>query len=324
MPGDELDGVWKALSDSTRRSILDLLRQGPRTTTQIVEAFPHLSRFGVMKHMEVLREAGLIHTREERRQQDPPPSPPPPPLNSLNVVPIRQIYERWVVRFEELWASHLLRIKEDARGRRRRRRLRPGTSSKTEEAPEPGLNRTLRTNTWGEVCPYIACLREQTKGDNPMTMPMTMKTPAIVSPQEWEDARQQLLVKEKALTRARDALAAERRRMPWVTVEKKYEFEGASKEQGEPARPVRGPQAVNRLSRLLRTRRVRLARSCVPRMLPGRRSGGPPCASERSRHHSRLRLARAPGGHRAPESTDGLEDALVHHHRQLRRGLRRQ
>ena len=104
MPNDELDGVWKALSDSTRRSILDLLRQGPCTTTQIVEAFPHLSRFGVMKHIEVLREAGLIHTREERRQR----------INSLNVVPIRQIYERWVGRFEELWTSHLLRIKEDA------------------------------------------------------------------------------------------------------------------------------------------------------------------------------------------------------------------
>jgi DNA-binding transcriptional ArsR family regulator len=101
---DELDAVWKALSDSTRRSILDLLRQGPRTTTQIVDAFPHLSRFGVMKHIEVLREACLIHTREERRQR----------INSLNVVPIRQIYERWVGRFEELWVSHLLRIKEDA------------------------------------------------------------------------------------------------------------------------------------------------------------------------------------------------------------------
>jgi DNA-binding transcriptional ArsR family regulator len=107
MPADDLDGVWKALSDSTRRSILDLLRQGHRTTTEIVEAFPHLSRFGVMKHIDVLREAGLIHTREERRRR----------INSLNVTPIRQIYERWVGRFEELWASHLLRIKEDAEAR---------------------------------------------------------------------------------------------------------------------------------------------------------------------------------------------------------------
>lgn len=104
MPEDDLDGVWKALSDSTRRSILDLLRRGPRTTTELVEAFPRLSRFGVMKHIEVLRVAGLIRTREERRQR----------INSLNVVPIRQIYERWVGRFEELWAAHLLRIKEDA------------------------------------------------------------------------------------------------------------------------------------------------------------------------------------------------------------------
>ncbi|MBO0857058.1 MAG: helix-turn-helix transcriptional regulator [Chloracidobacterium sp.] len=104
MPDDELDGVWKALSDSTRRSILDLLRQGPRTTTQIVEAFPHLSRFGVMKHIDVLRNANLILTREERRQR----------INSLNVVPIRKIYERWMGPFEELWASQLLRIKQDA------------------------------------------------------------------------------------------------------------------------------------------------------------------------------------------------------------------
>ena len=73
---DDLDPVWKALSDPTRRAILDLLRQGPRRTTEIVGAFPHLSRFGVMKHMDVLREASLINTREEGRQR----------VNSLNAV----------------------------------------------------------------------------------------------------------------------------------------------------------------------------------------------------------------------------------------------
>jgi predicted dithiol-disulfide oxidoreductase (DUF899 family) len=52
------------------------------------------------------------------------------------------------------------------------------------------------------------------------------KRPPIVSHQEWEAARQQLLVKEKALTRSRDALAADRRRMPWLAVDKKYEFDG--------------------------------------------------------------------------------------------------
>jgi len=125
VPDDELDNVWKALSDSTRRSILDLLRQGPRTTTQIVEAFPHLSRFGVMKHIDVLREANLIHTREEGRQR----------INSLNVVPIRQIYERWMGPFEELWASHLLRIKEDAEAKATGARL---AEEQTKKRPKIG------------------------------------------------------------------------------------------------------------------------------------------------------------------------------------------
>lgn len=101
-PKDKLDPVWKALADPTRRAILDLLRDQPRTTTEIVDAFPHLTRFGVMKHLDALREAELVHTREEGRQR----------VNSLNVFPIRQIYERWVSPFQELWSSQLLGIKE--------------------------------------------------------------------------------------------------------------------------------------------------------------------------------------------------------------------
>ena len=53
-----------------------------------------------------------------------------------------------------------------------------------------------------------------------------MKMPTIVSPEQWEAAREELLVKEKELTRARDALAAERRRMPRMAVEKEYVFDG--------------------------------------------------------------------------------------------------
>jgi predicted dithiol-disulfide oxidoreductase (DUF899 family) len=53
-----------------------------------------------------------------------------------------------------------------------------------------------------------------------------MNKPPIVSPEEWEAAREKLLVNEKELTRVRDALAAERRRMPWMAVEKDYRFEG--------------------------------------------------------------------------------------------------
>jgi DNA-binding transcriptional ArsR family regulator len=99
---DKLDPVWKALSDATRRAILDLLRDGPQTTSEIVVAFPRLTRFGVMKHLDVLREAGLVQTREAGRQR----------VNSLNAMPIRQIYERWVGPFHELWTGQLLGLKE--------------------------------------------------------------------------------------------------------------------------------------------------------------------------------------------------------------------
>jgi len=139
-----------------------------------------------------------------------------------------------------------------------------------------------------------------------------MRTPSVVSPEDWEAARQQMLVKEKALTRARDALAAERRRMPWMAVEKAYEFEG--------------PNGKVSLLDLFEGRRqlivyraffepgVRLAGACLPRLLSGRRSGLPSRPSERPRHHARIRLARAAGGHHATEGANGLADALVQHH----------
>lgn len=101
---NDLDHVWKALSDSTRRQILDLLRDGPRPTTEIVEKFPELSRFGVMKHLDVLREAGLVKTRSEGRLR----------INSLNAAPIREILERWIGKYEAYWSNTLLRVKEAA------------------------------------------------------------------------------------------------------------------------------------------------------------------------------------------------------------------
>jgi len=100
---DDLDPVWKALSDPTRRTILDQLRSGAKTTTEIVDAFPDMTRHAVMKHIDVLRDVGLVSTREDGRRR----------INSLNAVPIRQIYERWVGPFAEVWSSTLLRIKDD-------------------------------------------------------------------------------------------------------------------------------------------------------------------------------------------------------------------
>src|SRR5215471_13155349 len=101
---NDLDQIWKALADETRRTILDFLRSGPKPTTAIVEQFPDLSRFAVMKHLDVLRQAALVVTREEGRQR----------INSLNAVPIRMIYERWVSNYQDVWSNTLLRVKEAA------------------------------------------------------------------------------------------------------------------------------------------------------------------------------------------------------------------
>lgn len=103
MSKKELDHIWKALSDPTRREILDFLRNGSKTTTEIVDHFPDFSRFGVMKHLDVLRGADLVITREDGRKR----------INSVNAVPIRMIYERWVSGFADLWASKLIDIKQD-------------------------------------------------------------------------------------------------------------------------------------------------------------------------------------------------------------------
>jgi len=101
---DQHDNVWKALADPTRREILDLLRDGPQSTGAVVDAMPHLSRFGVMKHLDVLREASLVNTRSEGRTR----------INSLNAAPLRSAVERWINKYEAYWTNTLLRVKETA------------------------------------------------------------------------------------------------------------------------------------------------------------------------------------------------------------------
>lgn len=114
---DDLNKVFKALADPTRRAILDMLRGGPRQTTQIVQAFPDLSRFGMMKHLDVLKRCRLVVARKQGRHR----------YNSLNAVPIRRLYERWVSRYEDHWASSLLRVKEHAED-----------AERTQGGPRPG------------------------------------------------------------------------------------------------------------------------------------------------------------------------------------------
>ena len=94
------DRLWKALSDPTRRAILDNLASSAQTTGELVDTFPNLSRFAVMKHLGVLESAGLVsHTRKGRQR-----------FNHLNAVPLRKVYERWVGHLEDGFAASLLRV----------------------------------------------------------------------------------------------------------------------------------------------------------------------------------------------------------------------
>lgn len=103
----ELDAVWRALSDPTRRRILDLIREKPRTVGDLSEAFAgEMTRFAVMKHLGVLKQARLVVDRKEGRQV----------WNHLNAVPLRMVYERWVSRYESAWAGALLGLKRAAEG----------------------------------------------------------------------------------------------------------------------------------------------------------------------------------------------------------------
>ena len=125
---------------------------------------------------------------------------------------------------------------------------------------------------------------------------LAMKTPAIVSPEEWEAARQQLLVKEKELTRTRDAMAAQRRRMPWMAVETKYEFDGPNGKVSLLDLFERPPPA-GRLPRLLRCRACSGWPDHACRRLLARRRPGQDTSRtcQRPRYDACVRFARAAG-----------------------------
>lgn len=101
MMDDDLALIWKALSDPTRRQILDLLKERPRTTGELSEAFA-VSRFAVMKHLTVLEGSGLVLVRRNGRER----------WNYLNAVPLQMIYERWIQPYQARWASSLIQLKQ--------------------------------------------------------------------------------------------------------------------------------------------------------------------------------------------------------------------
>jgi uncharacterized protein YndB with AHSA1/START domain/DNA-binding transcriptional ArsR family regulator len=98
-----MDEVFKALADPTRRSLLDeLFKQDGQTLRALEERLP-MTRFGVMKHLKVLEEAGLVVARRRGREK----------LHYLNPVPIRLVHDRWVSKYAEPWAAGLSELKHD-------------------------------------------------------------------------------------------------------------------------------------------------------------------------------------------------------------------
>ena len=98
-----MDEVFRALADPTRRSLLDeLFKQDGQTLSALEQRLP-MTRFGVMKHLRVLEEAGLVVSRKRGREK----------LHFLNPVPIRLVHDRWVSKYAEPWASGLSELKHD-------------------------------------------------------------------------------------------------------------------------------------------------------------------------------------------------------------------
>jgi len=99
----DMDAVFKALADPTRRSLLDELFKQDGQTLSALELRLPMTRFGVMKHLRVLEEANLVTTRRRGREK----------LHFLNPVPIRLVHDRWVSKYAEPWAAALSGLKRD-------------------------------------------------------------------------------------------------------------------------------------------------------------------------------------------------------------------
>lgn len=97
------DSVFKALADPTRRLLLDRLFERDGRTLSDLESQVEMSRFGVMKHLKVLEEAGLVVTQKSGREK----------LHYLNVVPIRLIHDRWIDKYTERQVTALIDLKAE-------------------------------------------------------------------------------------------------------------------------------------------------------------------------------------------------------------------
>ena len=105
-PVSDDDLVFRALADPTRRHLLDRLHQKDGRTLTELESELAMTRFGVMKHLRVLEDAGLVVTRRSGREK----------LHFLNPVPIRLVHDRWIDKYTEQQVSALADLKHELEG----------------------------------------------------------------------------------------------------------------------------------------------------------------------------------------------------------------
>jgi DNA-binding transcriptional ArsR family regulator len=102
------DRVFKALADPTRRFLLDLLFAREGQTLTELESAVEMTRYGVMKHLKVLEEAGLVVTRRSGREK----------LHFLDAVPIREVHDRWIDKYTERHVAALIDLKHELENER--------------------------------------------------------------------------------------------------------------------------------------------------------------------------------------------------------------
>jgi uncharacterized protein YndB with AHSA1/START domain/DNA-binding transcriptional ArsR family regulator len=139
-----MDDVFRALADPTRRSLLDELFERDGQTLSALEQRLPMTRFGVMKHLKLLEQAGLVRTKRRGREK----------LHFLNAVPIRLVHDRWVSKYAEPWAAALSGLKttieEDADMNAQSSGKRPWTADPEEKVFEIYI-RTTPERLWEAI-----------------------------------------------------------------------------------------------------------------------------------------------------------------------------
>lgn len=209
--------VWRVLASPQRRELLDLLRDQPRTTGDLADAMPSLSRFAVMQHLGVLTDAGLVIVERRGRHR----------FNTLNPVPLRRWYERWVVPLADRAGAELLALERHVKGDEGEIRMAVATQS--EQIRTVRIGAELRFRATPER--VFRALTEESQAWFPATYGEDRVKAVIVEPrvggmhyEDWGDGMGHLYGHVTVYDRP-NRYATRGRIMPGTIVDTSYELE---------------------------------------------------------------------------------------------------